>query len=163
MKSLGEAFQVIPIHRWLCAARTQHMGLLVFSRLYKRNIIAMQIAAECQRHFTFPGIQRMWFCYSVRFSESDSYRFDVGILLSWPRSTVVCVFFSVWLHMVLLCGCRCVWSSPCTVLKVITIRPRLVGVIWSSLKLSPGDSNVEVGRNLGGPLYDGCLREVDRA
>lgn len=64
---------------------------------------------------------------------------------------MIYIYFFVRLHMVLLCGCRCVWSSP-TVLEVITIRPRLVGVIWSSLKLSPGDYNVEVGRNLGAPL-----------
>lgn len=46
MKSLGELFQVIPIHPWLCPAVTQHTGILVFLRLYKGNIIAMQIAAE---------------------------------------------------------------------------------------------------------------------
>lgn len=46
MKSLGELFQTIPIHPRLCAAVTQHMGILVFLRLYKGTVIAMQIAAE---------------------------------------------------------------------------------------------------------------------
>lgn len=63
--------------------------------------------------------------------------------------------------------CRALWVQVCFIQPLYCTggdhhKAQTGGVIWSSLKLSSWDYNVEVGRNLG-PLYDGCLWEMDRA
>lgn len=135
----------------LCCGDTAHGATCVFQfvqKEYNCHANRCRMAANSSsRSRGFSGYD-----FATRSDFQNRIQSDLILGLYWGCQSHF-VFFIIWLHMVLLCGCRCVWSSPCTVLEVITIRPRLVGVIWSSLKLSPGDDNVEVGRNLGPPLW----------
>lgn len=141
----------------LCCYDTAHGTTCVFALVQKEYNCHTNGGRADASSVWRSGGSRVRLCRSGSFSK----QLDLISGLYWALGSCFTlmpksfnVFFSLFfIHMVLLCGCRCVWFSPRTVLEVITIRPRLVGVIWSSLKLSPGDYHVEVGRNLGAPLW----------
>lgn len=145
----------------LCCCDTAH-GTTCVLELVQKNGIAVQMVAEwlpkafdVHRDSAGGNLRcgQIFRAIGFDFWDSDFYwALGCRALLSCP-SHLTCFF--VRLHMVPR-GAR--WVQVCSVQPLYCTggdhhKAQTGGVIWPSLKLSPGDYNVEVGRNLGAPLW----------